>query len=132
MLIGGKIITMEREEGEMAPGPSASPITRTLLLNCDWSASGKTCTSPLRRRTLCRGSIYVTPSFQSLTHPCLRPQHERGPSVETPLPPQVSGTFRGSFHMQNARSYDNLSTTRCTSCMICGKTVDEINDDKVI
>ena len=59
------------------------------------------------------------------------PAHERGPSMDTPVIQPESSGFHASFHIQNALPYTDISSQRCTSCMVCGKSVDEIKSIKI-
>ena len=55
------------------------------------------------------------------------PEHEKGPSLDTPMPQAVSDNFHASYHIQNVLPYADLSRQRCHSCMVCGKSADQIN-----
>ena len=64
--------------------------------------------------------------------PMSPPPHERGPSLDTPLSqPKISG-FHASYHIQNALPYADISAEKCKSCMVCGKSVDEIKASKIV
>ena len=57
--------------------------------------------------------------------------HERGPSQDTPLLQDESSAFHASYHIQGSLRSADISTQRCTSCMVCGKSVDEIKAQKI-
>ena len=59
------------------------------------------------------------------------PEHERGPSQDTPLIQPVEAGFYSSYHIQNTRPYQNVSEVRYTGCMVCGRSVDAIKKEKV-
>ena len=59
------------------------------------------------------------------------PEHERGPSLDTRMPQSVDACFHASYHIQNVQPYADLSNQRCLSCMVCGKSVEEIKQGKV-
>ena len=130
MVIGGRIMTVEEvEEDETVQGPSTSRPRGTFTLGSEYF-NEELCFAPkkenaLKRIQLCKIILPVAET------PLSPPPHERGPSNETPLFPQASGTFRASYHIQNSRPLDNLSTQRCTSCMVCDRSIDEVKDEDV-
>ena len=62
--------------------------------------------------------------------PISPPEHERGPSEDTLLLHSSSSDFHASYHIQNVQPYANLSNERCLSCMVYGRSVDEIKQQK--
>ena len=66
-----------------------------------------------------------------LDSPMSAPQHERGPSLDTPLVQPAESGFHASYHVQNTRPYQNVSEVRYTCCMVCGRSVDAIKKKKV-
>ena len=58
--------------------------------------------------------------------------HERGPSLETPSVESVETGFRASYHIHNSLPDANVSTSRCTSCIVCRMSVDAINKAKAV
>ena len=58
------------------------------------------------------------------------PDHERGPSQDTSVQRPTSSTFHASYHIQNVQSYADLNNQRCLSCMVCGKSAEEIKRQK--
>ena len=66
-----------------------------------------------------------------LESPMSPPEHERGPSVDTPILQPTSSDFHASYHVQNTVPYQNVSEVRYTGCMVCGRSVDSIKDEKV-
>ena len=79
-----------------------------------------------RKMELCKTILPVVES------PMSPPAHERGPSRDTPLLQAENSGFHASYHIQNALPYADISTQRCTSCMVCGKFVDEIKAMKIV
>ena len=75
---------------------------------------------------LCRTLIPVQDSPISL------PPHERGPTMKTPLTQSVKNPLERKCHNQNSKPYENVSETRCISCMVCGRSVDAIKMEKLI
>ena len=63
--------------------------------------------------------------------PMSPPLNDRGPSLDIPLVQPTGAGFRASFHFQNTRSYENLSTRSYTSCMVCGRSVNDIQEEKI-
>ena len=78
-----------------------------------------------RRIELCKTILPVAESPMSL------PAHERGPSQDTSLLQTENSGFHASYHIQNSLPYADISFQRCTSCMVCGKSVDEIKAQKI-
>ena len=79
-----------------------------------------------RRIELCKTILPVRES------PVSPPPHERGPSQDTPLLQTGTSGFHASYHIQNALSYTDVSTQRCASCIVCGRSVDEIKAAKIM
>ena len=76
-------------------------------------------------------SNFVVRFFQSQSRLCRPPpEHERRPSQDTPLLRSSSSNFHASYHIQNLHPYTNLSNERCLSCMVCGRSVDELEQQK--
>ena len=46
------------------------------------------------------------------------------------MPQTVSHNYHGSYYIQNVLPYADLSRQRCHSCMVCGKSIDEIKQEK--
>ena len=78
-----------------------------------------------RRIELCKTILPVAES------PMSPPALERGHSQDTPLLQAESSVFQWSYHIQGSLPYADISTQKCTSCMVCGKSVDEIKAQKV-
>ena len=56
--------------------------------------------------------------------------HKRGPLVETP-PHTIGGNpFKVSYYI-HSNTYETVSEKRCTSCMVCGRSVHAIKMEKV-
>ena len=133
MLIGGRILTAETPgEDEMIAGPSTSKATVETTPKLDHKYfDQERCYAPSKkiektRIELCRTMLPV------LESPMSPPDHGRGPSQDPLLVRPVTSDFHASYHIQNSRPYDNLSRQSCTSCMVCGKAVDEIKEERII
>ena len=126
MLIGGRVMTTGSVEEKMVAGPCSTLPKTSETPKLGWkyfdeelcyaSPTGNT----KRRIELCKTLLPVQDC------PMSPPPHERGPSEKVPLPPQVSVKFRVSHHIRNTASYDDWSTKRYTSCMVCGRSVHAI------
>ena len=126
-------MTVEVEQGDMLPGPSTSnlheevtPASKLGLKYFDkemWYApprqNGKS------KIEICKTLLPVLDSPMSL------PQHEKGPSLDTPQTQTTRVEFLASYHVQNTMPYQNVSEIPYTGCMICGRSVDAIKNEKV-
>ena len=113
MLIGGRIMTMEEtSEDEPEAGPSSSQKRTDVTQKFDHKYfDEEMCYAPPKkagksRIELCKTLMLVPES------PMSPPDHERGPSMDTPLMQPVMGGFHASYHVQTpgptrrlARSY---------------------------
>ena len=125
--IAGRKLTTASDE----PGPSTvSPNMQTTPKLDKKYFDEKLCYAPTRGNTKRRIELCKT-ILPVLESPLSPPAHERGPSMDTPLLQPENSGFHASFHIQNALPYTDISTQRCTSCMVCGKSVDEIKAIKV-
>ena len=66
-----------------------------------------------------------------LESPASPPEHEKGPVLDTPMHHSVSDNFHASFHIQDVLPYADLSKQRCQSCIGCGKSIDDIKQEKI-
>ena len=123
-------MTTEGLEDEMEAGPSSAlPVPpSTTKLGFKYFDKEK-CLEPAKKQKprieLCNA---VQPVLESPMSP---PEHERGPSLDTPMPQTVSDNFHVPCHIQNVLPYADLSCQRCHSCMVCGKSIDEIKQGKI-
>ena len=131
MLIAGRIMTVDATENDMVAGPSTSRANAetTPKLNHKYFDLER-CYALSKRAGKSRIEVCST-ILPVLESPLSPPDHERGPSQDTPLVQPVTGGFHASYHIQNSRPYDDLSRQRCTSCMVCGRAVDEIKEEKI-
>ena len=95
MLIGGRIMTMDEPEDEARAGPSTSQVEegvtpKLVLKNFD----REMCFAPPRKFEKKRIELCIT-IMPVLESPMSPPEHERGPSVDTPLlqPTSANLTF---------------------------------------
>ena len=58
------------------------------------------------------------------------PEHERGPSLNTPLVQRAVSSFHASCCVRNSSSYQNVNEVRYSGCMVCGRSVDAIKQEK--
>ena len=56
----------------------------------------------------------------------------KGTNNEDPLTQSVRNPLERKCHNQNSKPYENVSETRCISCMVCGRSVDAIKMEKLI
>ena len=105
IMIGGRVMTTGSMEEEIVAGPQSSPPVTANFNRAYFDE--KLCYAPpkgnLKRRIeLCK---LILPVLKS---PLLPPEHERGPA------------------------FADLSSQRCVSCMVCGRSVDEIKEQSGI
>ena len=125
--IAGRGMTTASDE----PGPSSVPSDAQTTPKQDKTYfDEKLCYAPSRGNTKRRIELCKT-ILPVLESPLSPPSHERGPSMDTPVIQPESSGFHASFHIQNALPYTDISSQRCTSCMVCGKPVDEIKSIKI-
>ena len=131
MLIAGRIMTVDTTENDMVAGPSTSKTDTEMTPKLDHRYFDiDRCYAPPKKAGKSKIKICST-ILPVLESPLSPPDHEKGPSKDTPLVQSTSGTFRASYHIQNSRPYDDISRQRCTSCMVCGRAVDEIKEEKI-
>ena len=125
--IAGRRMTTASDE----PGPSCvtSDVQTTPKLDKTYFDE-QLCYAPPRGNTKRRIELCKT-ILPVLESPLSPPAHEKGPSMDTPVIQPESSGFHASYHIQNALPYTDISSQRCTSCMVCGKSVDEIKATKV-
>ena len=131
ILIAVRVMTTEGLDDEMKAGPWGSqsvPLSTPKLGFKDFDKH--LCNAPSRkmkkaRLELCNTILPVSESHMSPA------DHERGLSLDTPMPQLVNYNFHASYHIQNVQSYADLSNQRCLSCMVGGKSVDEIKQQKI-
>ena len=132
MLIGGRIMTSEIPDENMpVAGPSSSGANAEKTPKMDHRYFDlERCYAPPKRMEKSRIELCNT-ILPILESPMSPPDHERGPSQDTPLVQPSMSEFYTSYHVQNTRPHDNLSNQRYTGCMVCGRSVDEIKDEKI-
>ena len=106
MLIGGRIMTVdEPTEDEPEAGPSSSQTQTDVTPKLDHKYFDKEmCYAPPKktgksRTELCK-TLLPVPEL-----PISPPDHERGPSMNTPFMQPVMRGFHASYHVQNTRPY---------------------------
>ena len=132
MLIGGRIMTTDDfEEEHLVAGPSSSQPHKDTTPKMDQRYfDHERCYAPPKRveKTrieLCKTLLPVPES------PMSPPEHEKGPSNDTPLVQPFASGFHASYHVQNTQPYEDISRVRYTGCLVCGRSVDDIKDEKV-
>ena len=119
------------EEDALVAGPSTSGATVETTPKMDHKYFDlERCYAPSKRTEKSRIEICNT-ILPVLESPMSPPDHEKGPSQNTPFVQPVISRFHASYYIQNTRPYDNLSNQRYTDCMACGKAVDEIKEEKI-
>ena len=131
ILVGGRIMTMEGMEDECEAGPSSAqpvlPSTPKLDLGY---FDEKICYAPPRKIEKTKIELCKT-LLPVLESPASPPEHEKGPVMDTPMHHSVSDNFHASFHIQDVLPYADLSKQRCQSCIVCGKSIDDIQQEKI-
>ena len=132
MLIEGRIMTMEESsEDEPEAGPGSSQMRTDVTPKFDHKYfDEEMCYAPPKkagkyRIELCKTLMPVPES------PMSPPDHERGPSMDTPLMQPVMGGFHASYHVQNNRPNKNISIKLYSGCMVCGRSSEAIKKEKV-
>ena len=132
MLIGGRIMTMEESsEDEPEAGPSSSQMQTDVTPKFDHKYfDEEMCYAPPKKASKSRIELCKTlmPVPES---PMSQPDHERGPSMDTPLMQPVMGGFHASYHVQNTRPYENISTKLYSGCVVCVRSPEAIKKEKV-
>ena len=123
---GRRLTTASDERGS---GTSSSEMPITPKLDKTYFDE-KLCYAPPRgnvkkRIELCKTILPVADS------PMSPPAHERGPSQDTPLLQAGSSGLHASYHIQSSQPYADISTQSCTSCMVCGRSIDDIKTQKI-
>ena len=125
-------MTIDDPEGDEAgAGPSSSQAQEDVTPKLDLKYFDKEmCYAPPRKFGKTRIELCNT-ILPVLETPMSPPEHERGPSRYTPLVQPVIGTFHTSYHVQNTMPYENVSEKLYTGCMVCGRSVDEIKEERI-
>ena len=102
--IAGRGMTTEALVDDMAAGPScAHPVPpSTPKLGFEYF-NKEMCMAPSKRQKKSKVELCAT-VLPVLESPMSPPDHERGPSIDTPLIQSTSGTFHASYHIQNIRT----------------------------
>ena len=131
ILIAGPVMTTEGLDDETEAGSSSSrpvpPVTPKLGFKY---LDKKLCYAPCRKIEKAKIDLCNT-ILPVLESPMSPPEHEKGPSLDTPMPQSAGNNFRASYYIQSVQPYADLSNQRCLSCMVCGKSVDEIKQEKM-
>ena len=132
MLIGGRIMTSEIPEEDVSmAGPSTSGANAEKTPKMDHKYFDlERCYAPPKRMEKSRIELCNT-ILPILESPMSPPDHERGPSQDTPLVQPAMSGFYASYHVQNTVPYQNVSVVPYTGCMVCGRSVDSIKNEKV-
>ena len=132
MLIAGRIMTMDEPAGdELEAGPSSAQVQSDITPKLDHRYFDKEmCYAPPKKAgkshiEICKTLLPVPDT------PMSPPDHERGPSSDTPIMQPAMGGFHASYHVQNTRPYENVSTRLYSGCMVCGRSVEAIKKEKV-
>ena len=121
----------EPEEDESEVRPSSSRTQAHVTPKLDHKYFDKEmCYAPPKELGKSRIEICNT-ILPVLESPMSPPDHEKGPSLDTPLVQPITSDFHASYHVQNTMPYQNVSEIRYTGCMVCGRSVDAIKSEKV-
>ena len=117
ILIAGRIMTMDEPvEDELETGPSSAQVQIDITPKLDHRYFDKEmCYAPPKKAGKSRIEICKTLL----------------PSPDTPIMQPVMGGFHASYHVQNTRPYENVSTKLYSGCMVCGRSVEAIKKEKV-
>ena len=130
ILIGGKIMTTEGIEDECEAGPSsAQPVPPTTPKLDFRYFDEKMCYAPPMKTEKTKIELFKT-LLPVLESPASPPEHEKGPVLDTPMHHSVSDNFHASFHIQDVLPYADLSEQRFQSCIVCGKSFEDIKQEK--
>ena len=131
ILIAGRKMTVEEQATESAAGPSNlqmwPPSTPKLGFK---HFDEKLLYAPMRKAERTRMELCNT-ILPVLESPLSLPEHERGPSQDELMKQPVSTSFHASYHIQQVQPYSDLSKQLGRGCMVCGRSVDEIKQEKV-
>ena len=109
----------------METGPSSSrPVPPTILKLGFKYFEEQFCYAPSRKMKKAKIELGNT-ILEVLESPMLPPEHERGPSLDTPMPQSVDDNFQTSYHIHSVQPNADLDYQRCLSCIVSGKSVDE-------
>ena len=124
-------MTLEDLDDELEAGPSGAQSIPPCTPKLGFEYFNKElCLAPSKKQRKPRIELCTT-VLPVLEYPLSPPAHERGPSLDTPLVQSTSGGFYASYHLQNTRPYQNVSENLHTGCMVCGKSTDQIMQEKI-
>ena len=108
VLIGGRMMTMDEPEDEARAGTSTSYVEEgtTPKLGIKYF-DREMCYAPPRKIEKKRIELSNT-IMPVLESPMSPPEHERGPSLDTPLAQSITSNFHASYHVQNTVPYQNV------------------------
>ena len=123
-------MTVEDEQEEMVPGPSSSGQLDVVTLELDHKYFDcEMCYAPPKAFWKSRIEICKT-LLPVLESPMSPPEHEIGTSLDKPLVQPAVSNFHASYHVQDTRSYQNVSEMRYSGCMVYGRSMDAIKTEK--
>ena len=124
-------MTTEGLNDELGAGPSGAQSIPPSTPKLGFEYFNKEmCLAPSKKQRKSRVELCTT-VLPVLETPLSPPDHERGPSIETPLVQSTSGGFYASYHLQNVKPYQKVSESLHTGCMVCGKSTDQIKQEKI-
>ena len=100
ILIAGRVMTTEGLDEEMEAGPGTAQMVPPSTPKMGFKYfDKKKCFAPSKKqKTRIELCSTVLPILESPMSP---PEHEKGPSLDTPIPQTVSDNFHASYHVQN-------------------------------
>ena len=128
--ITGRAMTTEGLNDGLGAGPSGAQSIPPSTPKLGFEYFNKEmCLAPSKKQRKSRIEL-CTNVLPVLVSPLSPPDHERGSSMDTPLIQSTTGGFYASYHLQNIRPYQNVSESLHTGCMVCGKSTDQIKQEK--
>ena len=129
--ITGRAMTTEDLDDELGAGPSGAQYIPPSTPKLGFEHFNKEmCLAPSKKQRKSRVELCTT-VLPVLESPLSPPDHARGPSLYTPLVQSTTGGFYASYHLQNIRPYQNVSESLHPGCMVCGKSTDQLKEEKI-
>ena len=129
--IAGRAMTTEDLDDEMGAAPSGAQAIPPSTPKLGFEYFNKEmCLATSKKQRKSRVELCTT-VLRVLESPLSPPDHEREPSMDTPLVQSTTGALYASYHLQNTRPYRKVSENLHTGCMVCGKSTDQIKQEKI-
>ena len=89
----------------------------------------KLCYAPPRETSRTKIELCIT-LLPMIDYPLSPHPHERRTSQDTELLQPMEADYSASYYIQSSQPYADLSKQRCLNCMECGRSIDEIKEQK--